>query len=78
MTAAVAEGTEIPGWEVAKIWLRHLTSLVLPALTLAFLATGSYGKPQPKQNGAPIRLITPWKFGFKSINFPISFCDFCD
>jgi sulfoxide reductase catalytic subunit YedY len=34
---------------------------------LAFLATGSYGRPQPKQNGAPIRLITPWKFGFKNI-----------
>jgi len=34
---------------------------------LAFLATGSYGKPQPKQNGAPIRLVTPWKFGFKQI-----------
>jgi sulfoxide reductase catalytic subunit YedY len=34
---------------------------------LAFLATGSYGKPQPKQNGAPIRLIVPWKFGFKNI-----------
>ena len=34
---------------------------------LTMLATGSYGKPQPKQNGAPIRLLTPWKFGFKSI-----------
>lgn len=34
---------------------------------LAFLATGSYGHPQPKQNGAPIRLIVPWKFGFKNI-----------
>jgi sulfoxide reductase catalytic subunit YedY len=34
---------------------------------LAFLSTGSYGNPQPKQNGAPIRLITPWKFGFKNI-----------
>ena len=34
---------------------------------LAFLATGSYGKPQPKQNGAPIRLIVPWKFGYKNI-----------
>jgi sulfoxide reductase catalytic subunit YedY len=26
-----------------------------------------YGKPLPKQHGAPIRLITPWKYGFKSI-----------
>ena len=34
---------------------------------LAFLATGIYGKPMPSQNGAPIRLVTPWKYGFKSI-----------
>ncbi|MEE8333679.1 MAG: protein-methionine-sulfoxide reductase catalytic subunit MsrP [Alphaproteobacteria bacterium] len=33
---------------------------------LAFLATGIYGKPMPKQNGAPLRLVTPWKYGFKS------------
>jgi sulfoxide reductase catalytic subunit YedY len=26
-----------------------------------------YGKPLPKQNGAPIRLVVPWKYGFKSI-----------
>ncbi|MDX1738205.1 MAG: protein-methionine-sulfoxide reductase catalytic subunit MsrP, partial [Alphaproteobacteria bacterium] len=34
---------------------------------LTFMATGIYGKPMPKQNGAPIRLVTPWKYGFKSI-----------
>jgi sulfoxide reductase catalytic subunit YedY len=34
---------------------------------LALLVTGVYGKPLPKQHGAPIRLITPWKYGFKSI-----------
>jgi methionine sulfoxide reductase catalytic subunit len=34
---------------------------------LAILATGLYGKPMPKQNGAPIRLVVPWKYGFKSI-----------
>lgn len=34
---------------------------------LAFLATGVYGKPIPNQNGAPIRLVVPWKYGFKSI-----------
>ncbi len=33
---------------------------------LAFLATGIYGKPMPKQNGAPLRLVVPWKYGFKS------------
>lgn len=34
---------------------------------LAFLATGIYGHPLPKQHGAPIRLVVPWKYGFKSI-----------
>ena len=34
---------------------------------LAILATGLYGKPMPNQNGAPMRLVTPWKYGFKSI-----------
>lgn len=32
---------------------------------LAILATGLYGKPLPPQDGAPIRLVTPWKYGFK-------------
>lgn len=34
---------------------------------LTLLATGIYGKQLPKQNGAPIRLVVPWKYGFKSI-----------
>ena len=34
---------------------------------LTLLATGIYGEPIPNQNGAPIRLVTPWKYGFKSI-----------
>ncbi|KGQ19405.1 putative sulfite oxidase subunit YedY [Lysobacter dokdonensis DS-58] len=34
---------------------------------LALLATGLYGKPLPQQNGAPLRLVVPWKYGFKSI-----------
>lgn len=34
---------------------------------LALLATGLYGKSLPNQNGAPLRLITPWKYGFKGI-----------
>ena len=34
---------------------------------LSLMATGLYGEPMPNQNGAPIRLIVPWKYGFKSI-----------
>ena len=35
--------------------------------SLTILATGLYGKTLPNQNGAPIRLVVPWKYGFKSI-----------
>lgn len=34
---------------------------------LTMVATGIYGKDMPKQNGAPLRLVVPWKYGFKSI-----------
>jgi sulfoxide reductase catalytic subunit YedY len=34
---------------------------------LTILSTGLYGKVLPNQNGAPIRLVVPWKYGFKSI-----------
>ena len=34
---------------------------------LTFIATGLYGRELPKQNGAPLRLVVPWKYGFKSI-----------
>lgn len=34
---------------------------------LTILATGIYGKAMPNQNGAPVRLVIPWKYGFKSI-----------
>jgi sulfoxide reductase catalytic subunit YedY len=34
---------------------------------LTMIAVGVYGKPLPNQNGAPVRLVIPWKYGFKSI-----------
>ena len=34
---------------------------------LSLMATGLYGEQMPKQNGAPLRLVVPWKYGFKSI-----------
>ncbi|MGB7317279.1 MAG: protein-methionine-sulfoxide reductase catalytic subunit MsrP [Planktotalea sp.] len=34
---------------------------------LTIMATGIYGKDLPNQNGAPLRLVVPWKYGFKSI-----------
>ena len=40
---------------------------------LAFLASGVYAKPLPPQNGAPLRLVVPWKYGFKSIKSIVRF-----
>lgn len=34
---------------------------------LTLVTTGIYGKPLPKQHGAPLRLVVPWKYGYKSI-----------
>ena len=44
---------------------------------LTMIATGMYGDEMPKQNGAPLRLVVPWKYGFKSIKsiVKISFTD---
>ena len=39
---------------------------------LAFIATGLYGKPIHKQNGAPLRLVAPWKYGFKNVKSIVS------
>ena len=40
---------------------------------LALIGTGIYGKPLPKQMGAPIRLVVPWKYGFKSVKSVVRF-----
>jgi sulfoxide reductase catalytic subunit YedY len=41
-------------------------TLAEAANELAFIATGMYGHPLLKQHGAPVRLVVPWKYGFKS------------
>ena len=48
-------------------------TLAEPTNELAFLVTGVYGKPAPGQYGAPLRLVTPWKYGFKSIKGIVRF-----
>ena len=40
---------------------------------LSIIGTGAYGKPMPKQNGAPLRLVVPWKYGFKQIKSIVRF-----
>src|SRR5439155_7097084 len=40
---------------------------------LPFMVTGTYGKPLPRQNGAPLRMELPWKYGFKSAKSIVKF-----
>jgi sulfoxide reductase catalytic subunit YedY len=40
---------------------------------LSLIATGIYGKPIPNQNGAPLRLVVPWKYGFKYVKSIVKF-----
>lgn len=60
---------QMPNWRYAGIDLPYVEGLRLDEAmhNLTLLATGLYGKQMPNQNGAPIRLIVPWKYGFKSI-----------
>ncbi len=60
---------EAPHMSNSKFPWPYTEGLTLAEATneLAFVATGIYGHPLPKQNGAPIRLVLPWKYGFKSI-----------
>jgi sulfoxide reductase catalytic subunit YedY len=59
MQSAFAAGIELPYVEGLRL------DEALHPLTI--LATGLYGNQMPNQNGAPIRLVVPWKYGFKSI-----------
>jgi sulfoxide reductase catalytic subunit YedY len=63
MMPEVAEGQSEPWYP----W-PYIEGVTLAEATndLAFMVTGMYGKPAPKQNGAPLRLALPWKYGFKS------------
>ena len=58
-----------PGQKQAWYPWPYVEGITLDEATneLALLGTGLYGKEMPKQNGAPIRLVLPWKYGFKSI-----------
>ena len=64
-----------PGWYASRRVFPYYEALTLAEATheLAFLATGIYGHALPPQHGAPIRLVVPWKYGFKSIKSIVSF-----
>ena len=52
---------------------REAVTIEEAANELSMIGTGAYGKPIAKQNGAPLRLIVPWKYGFKQIKSIVRF-----
>ncbi len=60
---------QMPLWNRAGIDLPYVEGLRLDEAMhpLALMAVGLYGETLPNQNGAPFRLVVPWKYGFKSI-----------
>ena len=60
---------QMPLWNRAGIELPYVEGLRLDEAMhpLALLVVGLYGETLPNQNGAPFRLVIPWKYGFKSI-----------
>ena len=65
----VMRPAEMPGQRYPVLEWPYVEGLRIDEAThpLAILAVGLYGKTLPNQNGAPLRLITPWKYGFKGI-----------
>jgi methionine sulfoxide reductase catalytic subunit len=65
----VLRPSEMPGQQVRVLDWPYVEGLRIDEAMhpLALLAVGIYGKTLPNQNGAPLRLVTPWKYGFKGI-----------
>jgi sulfoxide reductase catalytic subunit YedY len=61
--------SSLPGWYGSRRVFPYYEALTMEEAMneLAFVATGIYGHPLPPQHGAPLRLVLPWKYGFKSI-----------
>ncbi len=65
----VMRPSEMPGQQVPVLPWPYVEGLRIDEAMhpLALLGVGLYGKTLPNQNGAPLRLVTPWKYGFKGI-----------
>ena len=63
------DSSRMPGLRRKSLEWPYREGLTIAEATnpLAILAVGIYGEALPNQNGAPIRLVTPWKYGFKGI-----------
>jgi sulfoxide reductase catalytic subunit YedY len=71
----VLDPKNMPGQRDGNLEYPYVEGLRLDEATheLAFMATGIYGKAIPNQNGAPLRLVTPWKYGFKNVKSIVKF-----
>jgi sulfoxide reductase catalytic subunit YedY len=60
---------QMPGQRTAVLPWPYVEGLRLDEAMhpLTLLVTGMYGRPVPNQNGAPLRLVVPWKYGFKGV-----------
>jgi sulfoxide reductase catalytic subunit YedY len=67
--ATLLDPKQMPGQRSAVLDWPYVEGLRIDEAMhpLAILAVGVYGKVLPNQNGAPLRLVVPWKYGFKSI-----------
>lgn len=65
---SLADSKTMPGLSIPFFPWPYHEGLTMAEATneLAFVGTGLYHQPMPKQDGAPIRLVLPWKYGFKS------------
>lgn len=66
---SVHDPAQMPGQKTDVLEWPYVEGLRLDEAMhpLALLVTGLYGKPLPNQDGAPLRLAVPWKYGFKSL-----------
>jgi len=66
---SLADPRQMPGVRVPALDWPYREGLRIDEAMhpLTLLATGLYGKSLPQQNGAPLRLVVPWKYGFKGI-----------
>jgi sulfoxide reductase catalytic subunit YedY len=65
---SLADKTQMPGLRSPVLQWPYVEGLRIDEANhpLALLALGMYGEVLPNQNGAPVRIVTPWKYGFKS------------
>lgn len=66
---------DLPGWTASRRVFPYYEALSMAEAMnpLAFIATGIYGHPLPMQHGAPLRLVVPWKYGYKSLKSVVAF-----